>query len=99
MRRKRTLLAQVQMAMPSCTGKWAIKEVTWHRRGKKCVIWFQEGSQDSELVILATYYRKLRTLFKRFSYSFVCSYIPMCFLKPTKYCYFLICSLYLYNSA
>lgn len=28
--------------------KWATEGGTWHGKGKKCVIWFQEGSPDSE---------------------------------------------------
>ena len=45
------------------SGKVGCKGGTWHRRGKKCVIWFQEGSPDSELVIQQL---TLKTLLKNF---------------------------------
>lgn len=69
----------------------------WHRRGKKCVIWFQEGSPDPELV-LQQLTLKAENIIQRL--QAVCAPTSKCvFFKPTKYCYFLICSLYLYNSA
>lgn len=76
-------------------GKVGCKGGAWHRRGEKCVIWFQEGSPDSELVIQQL---TLKTLFKNFMQFVLLHLNVFFFFKPTKYCYFLISSLYLYNS-
>lgn len=56
-------------------GKVGCEGGAWHRRGKKCVIWFQEGSPDSELVIQQL---TLKTLLKNFM-QFVLLHLNVCF--------------------
>ena len=62
--------------------KVGCKGGAWHRRGKKCVIWFQEGSPDSELVIQQLTL-KTENIIQRF--HAVCSSTSKCvFLKAYK---------------